>query len=181
MKTISTALTRPRSASGVASAVIIERMFMLIMSAKPLTASAANESANECESPNTTMLPPKTPTTTSSLRPAMPRSGRRVSMIPARRAPTAGALRSTPSPTGPTSRMSRANSGSSATAPPKSTATRSSEIAPSSTGVRRTNRSPASSEPSLVPRIAAGACSTVRGLIVTAIAAATSMSTAPAA
>ena len=90
MKTISTALTRPRSASGVASAVIIERMFMLIMSAKPLTASAANESANELDSPNTTMLPPKTPTTTSSLRPAIPRSGRRVSMIPAKRAPDGG-------------------------------------------------------------------------------------------
>ena len=53
MKTISTAFTLPRSASGVASAVIIERMFMLIMSAKPLTASATIESGNELESPKT--------------------------------------------------------------------------------------------------------------------------------
>ena len=74
-----------------------------------------------------------------------------MSMIPASRAPTAGALRRTPSPTGPTSRMSRAKSGSRATAPPNRTATRSSEIAPSSTGVFRTNRRPASSEPSRVP------------------------------
>ena len=77
MNTISTAFTRPRSASGVASATIVARMFMLIMSAKPLTASAASESANERESPKTTMLAPKTPTTTSSVRPASRCSGRR--------------------------------------------------------------------------------------------------------
>ena len=82
MKTISTALTRPRSMSGVASAVIVARMFMLIMSAKPLTARATIESANECESPKTIMLAPKTATTINSFRPARRPSGRRVSMMP---------------------------------------------------------------------------------------------------
>ena len=81
-----------------------------------------------------------------------------------------------PSPTGPTSRTSRAKSGNSATAPPNRTATRSSEIAPSSTGVRRTNRSPANSDPSLVPTIAAGASSTARVWIGTVTTAAASMS-----
>ena len=55
-----------------------------------------------------------------------------------------GALRSTPRPVGPTSSTSFAKTGSSATAPPNSTAKRSSEIAPSRTGVRRTSRTPAS-------------------------------------
>ena len=38
MKTPSTAFTRPRSAFGVASATVVARMFIEIMSAKPLTA-----------------------------------------------------------------------------------------------------------------------------------------------
>ena len=42
----------------MASATVVERMFMLIMSAKPLTASATSESTNQCERPNTTMLTP---------------------------------------------------------------------------------------------------------------------------
>ena len=58
--------------------------------------------------------------------------------------PTAGAVRKRPSPVGPTSRMSFAKIGSNATAPPSSTAKRSSEIAPNSTFVRRMSRTPAS-------------------------------------
>ena len=65
-------------------------------------------------------------------------------------APTAGAARRSPRPVGPTSRMSFAKTGRSATAPPRSTAKRSSEIAPSRTFVRRMRRTPAitSSRPS---------------------------------
>ncbi len=55
MNTISTAPTRPRSSFGVTSATVVERMFMLIMSTKPLTASAASESGRERERPKTTM------------------------------------------------------------------------------------------------------------------------------
>ena len=61
--------------------------------------------------------------------------------------PTAGAARRKPRPVGPTSRMSLANTGKSATAPPRSTAKRSSEIAPSKTFVRRMSRTPASTSP----------------------------------
>ena len=40
MNTHSTALTRPCSAGGVTRSTVVERMFMLIMSAKPASASA---------------------------------------------------------------------------------------------------------------------------------------------
>ena len=45
MKTISTALTRPRSSFGVISATVVERMLTLIMSTNPAMPSAATESA----------------------------------------------------------------------------------------------------------------------------------------
>ena len=53
-----------------------------------------------------------------------------------------GALRKNPKPSGPTCRISRAKIGNSAVAPPNSTANRSSEIAPSTTGRERTNFTP---------------------------------------
>ena len=43
---------------------------MLIMSAKPLTASAASESGSERESPKTIIIAPKMATTASSVGPA---------------------------------------------------------------------------------------------------------------
>ena len=88
-----------------------------------------------------------------------PARGRRVRMIPASRAPTAGALRRIPSPTGPVWRICLANSGSSATAPPNRTANRSSVIAPSITGVRRMNRTP----PRNVDQLGAEPSRSVRG------------------
>ena len=90
MNTISTAFTRPRSSSGVASATVIERMFMLNMSANPATASAAHESQNDFDSPKTMWDAPKIATTMNSVRPALPRIGRWARMMPATRAPTAG-------------------------------------------------------------------------------------------
>ena len=111
------------------------------MSTKPLTPSASSDSQNERESPNTTMLAPNVATATSSVRPARRPSGRRVSIAAPKSAPTAGALRSTPRPVGPTCRIERANNGSRATAPPNSTASRSSMIAPNRIWVWRTKRS----------------------------------------
>ena len=108
MKTISTAPTRPRSAFGVTIATVVERMFTLIMSTKPATASAASVSGIHCDAPQTTCSAPKRITTMISVGPAGQRSGRRVTYSAAANAPTAGAARSTPSPNGPTSRMSRA-------------------------------------------------------------------------
>ena len=57
-------------------------------------------------------------------------------------APMPPAARSQPRPTAPTPSRSSAIAGSNAIAPPKSTANRSSEIAPSRIGERRMNRRP---------------------------------------
>ena len=66
---------------GVASATVVERMFIENMSTKPLTASASAETRNQRERPKTIMLAPNAPTTSSSVRPAWPPSGLRASRI----------------------------------------------------------------------------------------------------
>ena len=145
MNTISTATTRPRTSFGAATAGIVLRMLTLIMSTKPLTASAASERAKLCESPKTIIETPNAATTARSVVPGVP-PDRLAGEHDRRRAsaPTAGALRSTPRPSGPVWRICFAKSGSSAIAPPKRTANRSSEIAPSMTGVRLMNLIPSS-------------------------------------
>ncbi len=143
MKTHSTAFTRPCSASGVTVATVVARMLTLIMSTKPVRTSAASESGNHFDSPNTIIPPPKTATTTSSVGPARVGSGLRASQMPAVSAPIDGAVRSAPSPIGPMSRIVRANTGASAIESPSSTAKRSSAIAPSSIRVRAMKRMPA--------------------------------------
>ena len=177
MNTPSTAFTRPRMWFGVARATIVERMFIENMSTKPLTASASSESRNERESPKTIMLPPKAPTVSNRVRPAWLFIGLRARRIAPISAPTATALRSMPRPNGPTWRIDCAKSGNRATAPPNSTAKRSSEIAPSRIGVLRMNRIPASTPPWL----ASAADAAVRGGAVTLTISAddTSISTNP--
>ena len=121
----------------------MERMFMLIMSAKPATASAASESGSDFDSPKTIIIAPNVATTTSSVGPARWRRGRRARTMPARSAPAAGAARSRPTPMGPTWRIVSAKTGASAIESPNSTATRSSEIAPRSMRVWTMNPIPA--------------------------------------
>ena len=58
MKTISTALTRPRSSSGVTSGTIVWRSTMLTMSTPPPAASASNDSHIDLERPNTMIVTP---------------------------------------------------------------------------------------------------------------------------
>ena len=82
-------------------------------------------------------------TAISMVLPALPRIGEWASQAPMAIAPSAGAERNRPSPQGPTCRMSCATMGSSAVAPPKSTATRSSEMAPRMTSLERMKRRPA--------------------------------------
>ena len=69
---------------------------MLIMSAKPATASAASESGSDFDRPNTIIIAPNVATTTSNVGPAGNGRGRRERTIPARSAPAAGAARSRP-------------------------------------------------------------------------------------
>ena len=65
-----TALTRPRISGGVASCSSDPRMITLIMSAAPLTASAASDSHRLLDSPNTTVAAPKIATQINSRTPA---------------------------------------------------------------------------------------------------------------
>ena len=68
MKTMLTALTRPRIASGVASWTSAERTKTLTMSEAPAATRAASESAKLRESPKTTVATPKIATHASILR-----------------------------------------------------------------------------------------------------------------
>jgi hypothetical protein len=80
------------------------------------------------------------------VRPTRTDGGWRASQAPTTSAPAAGAERSNPNPQGPVSRTSRAKIGSSAVAPPRSTAKRSSEIAPSTTLWPKMKANPANTE-----------------------------------
>ncbi len=137
-----TAPTRPRMASGVARLIRLERTKTLIMSDAPSTARAPSESRKLCDMPNTIVANPKIATAENILMPDWRSTGQRESRSAVSAAPVAGALRRSPSPTGPTWRMSRANTGRRAVAPPSNTAKRSSEIAPKITGLCRTKRTP---------------------------------------
>ena len=83
-------------------------MNTLTMSEAPRMNSAASDSQKLVERPNTIVKMPKIATQANILIPVFVASGRRPSEIATNAAPTAGALRSTPSPMGPTCRMSRA-------------------------------------------------------------------------
>lgn len=104
-------------------------------------ARSASESQNECESAKNTQQSPNAATHTNSVRPAF-RSFRCARTSDITTAPAAGAARSTPSPSGPTRRMSEAKIGRSAGAPPNSTEKRSSTCAPRSSGCLRRKRIP---------------------------------------
>ena len=143
MNTDSSALTRPRSSGGVSSGTSVPRISTLTMSAPASTASARMDSGKLVDSPNTTVAAPNVPTATNRMRPTLCRRGRAASTTPTPIAPMPGAARNRPLPSAPTCSTSVANTGSSAVAPPNSTAARSSEMAPSSAGVARTKRMPA--------------------------------------
>ncbi|MCY1433958.1 hypothetical protein D9M71_500000 [compost metagenome] len=141
-----TALTRPRISSGVSSCTKAPRITMLIMSAAPSTASTASENQNEVDRPKAMVATPKIPTAVNITRPTLRSTGKRASHSDISKAPTAGAERNRPRPQGPVSRMSLANTGSSAVAPPSNTANRSREMAPRMSGRLRIKRIPASKE-----------------------------------
>ena len=76
MKTFSTAITRPRMSSGVASGTIVARMKTLTASAPASTRRATKARAYEWVTPSTTVATPNTATATSSVRPTWRRTGR---------------------------------------------------------------------------------------------------------
>ncbi|MNF95249.1 hypothetical protein D3C84_779910 [compost metagenome] len=153
-----TALTRPRISSGVSSCTKDARITMLIMSAAPNTTSTASENQNEVDRPNAMVATPNTPTAVNITRPTLRSTENRASHSDISNAPTAGAERNKPRPHGPVSRMSLANTGSKAVAPPSSTANRSREIAPRISGRLRMKRIPASSESRVALPLFNGVC-----------------------
>ena len=133
-----TAETRPRMAFGEASRKMARRITTLVPSHSPATNSATSDSASIRDSPNTTMLTPNPPTTISNAMPALRCGKKRPASSAAASAPAALADRSRPNPTAPTCSTSVANTGSSAVAPPKKTANRSSAMEPSRIWSRKT-------------------------------------------
>ena len=108
MKTVLTALTRPRMSFGVVSCTSVCRTMMLTMSQAPTSTRAATESATLRESPNTTVKPPYAQTHHSIAAPARRRKGQCANTSAIVTAPMPGAQRSRPSPEGPIFRISRA-------------------------------------------------------------------------
>ena len=83
MKTDSTASDAAAQRVGRDERAVVVRMLTLNMSAKPLIASAASDSANERERPKTTMRAPKTRRRSISVGPARAASGRADEQEPA--------------------------------------------------------------------------------------------------
>ncbi len=108
------------------------------MSAAPAAASNTTESTNDFDSANPIVKTPNAITARMNVRPIRRPGGRNAMNPDIRTAPMAGAARRAPRPRGPTCRISPAKIGKIATAPPNSTATRSSVIAPRKIG--RVNR-----------------------------------------
>ncbi len=91
-----TAETRPRSASGVPSWMMIWRATMLTSSAMPATTSEANESQKSREKPKAMVASPNTATATNSARPGRASPGRSVSTPDMAKVPIASAEESRP-------------------------------------------------------------------------------------
>ena len=133
MKMELTAATRPRMSSGVSSWSSVIRVTTLTLSAAPVTMRAPMESAILVERPKTKLAIPNTATATNIQRPTLRSIGHFVKTTAISNAPTAGDDLRIPRPSGPVCKMSLAKMGSNAVAPPKSTANRSSAMAPNST------------------------------------------------
>jgi len=65
-----TALTRPRTSSGVHSWIRVSRTYTLIMSQAPASAKASTESQIRVEAPNTVVKMPKPATKMNMMSPA---------------------------------------------------------------------------------------------------------------
>ena len=117
-------------------------MNTLTASAPDSTSSATNATTKLVVTPSAIVPMPNSATEINRVLPIRRLTGFTVRYSATTPAPMPVAARSQPSPTAPTPRRSSAMAGSNATAPPKSTANRSSEIAPSRMGWLRTNRRP---------------------------------------
>ena len=148
MKIAFTALTRPRISSGVSSCTSASRIDHADHVDRARARPAPPATAKQCvETARTPASPRRTPRDGGEHgRPTRRWMAWRASHSDISSAPTAGAARSRPRPHGPVCRMSRAKIGSSAVAPPSSTANRSSEMTPSTSGRARMKCTPANTD-----------------------------------
>ncbi len=130
MKTVLTAATRPRIACGTMRRLIARRVTTLMPSQAPEIVSKTNDKRKFSDSPKKMIEIPKPATEICNSRPARRRGGFRRATIITPSDPSAGAALSNPNPVAPTFKISDANIGRSATAPPNRTANRSSAIEP---------------------------------------------------
>ncbi len=130
--------TRPRISGGVASCRMLERTTTLTMSVAPVRTRAMQLSHKLRLRPKTTVAAPNPATHASMVLPAFRLSGKTLRLSDTASAPRLGMARNKPSACAPRCRMSEAKIGSRLTAPPSSTAKRSSEMEPSSKRVRST-------------------------------------------
>ncbi|MCY1215305.1 hypothetical protein D9M72_271470 [compost metagenome] len=159
-KSVFTALTRPSMWSGVFNCTSEDRTTTLMESAAPSTTRAATDSGIEVDRPNTVVARPNSISAPNSSRPTCSPRLSRASVRDMSIAPQAGAARSAPSAQGPALRMSLAKMGSSAVAPPSSTANRSSDSVPSSRRRWKMKVMPANSVRQVVGSLRGGARST---------------------
>ena len=130
------------SSSGVRTCNKVLRTTTLTMSQAPLAHSNTADRIKLRDTPNPIMHRPNPATANSNVRPVRSNGGQRVNATLEITAPRAGAARKIPRPCGPTCKISAANTGSNAIAPPNSTENKSRVIAPRMTGSPRTNRKP---------------------------------------
>ena len=90
MKTMFTALTRPRIASGVASCTSADRTKTLTMSEAPMSTRATSDTAKLRDRPNAIVAAPKTATQANILAPAAFSMGRSASPNAVTAAPGSG-------------------------------------------------------------------------------------------
>ena len=108
MKMLFTAITRPRTKSGVLVCSTDCRNTTLTLSKAPVSASIAHESQMDRESPKPMVARPKPATLHSMTGPARRMRGECAIVTAIRMAPTDGAARSQPSARGPACRISTA-------------------------------------------------------------------------
>src|SRR5207248_881497 len=143
MKRLFTAETRPRFSSGVSNCTRVWRTTTLTLSTKPQIKSMAKESQNHLDKPKPIVPSPKMATAHKRVRPAFSKGGRWASKRAHKREPQGKADWSKPKLPGPARKMSLANTGSSAAAPPSRTAKRSRVMVPRMIRLAKTNSKPA--------------------------------------
>ena len=135
-------ITRPRSLFGVFICIIVPRITEFTVLAKPLMNSTTQDKMSDFEYENIIILSPKIATVKNNFNPCFLFNGIKINKTSITAPPKSAAMFSHAKPIGPTFKISFAIAGIIAVIPPKKTANKSSESAPSITLLLITNRTP---------------------------------------